>query len=438
MNDTIKHHMSIPWHEFTKNEKLAYQASLQTKTSLIGRVGIMMLACGTGAWRVRESMNAMARVLDVQCSADIGLVSIEFTCYQNGQSCTQALSLPSTGINTIELHELESFVASFKEEGRYLTDQQINNMLDRIERASNNYSSITVALAAGMACSAFVFLLGGGLVEMLCCLIAASLGCFVRKKMNEHHLTVLAGVAVSVTVACVSYSLILSALRLCFDISATHEAGYIGAMLFVIPGFPFITSGLDISKLDMRSGLERLAYSIMIVMVATLIGWLVALIMHLKPEALLSQHLTSIELLLLRLPMSFIGVFGFSMMFNSTPKMATTAGIVGAIANTLRLELADLTTIPAGADALIGAFVAGILASIVQSKSGYPRISITVPSMVVMVPGLYMYRAVYEIGNLSLHNGMNWFVKAGLIMVFLQLGLITARLLTDKRWRYTN
>ena len=31
-------------------------------------------------------------------------------------------------------------------------------------------------------------------------------------------------------------------------------------MLFIIPGFPFITSGIDLAKLDLRSGLERLAY----------------------------------------------------------------------------------------------------------------------------------------------------------------------------------
>lgn len=39
-------------------------------------------------------------------------------------------------------------------------------------------------------------------------------------------------------------------------------------MLFIIPGFPFITSGIDLAKLDLRSGLERLTYAIIIVLVA--------------------------------------------------------------------------------------------------------------------------------------------------------------------------
>ena len=47
-------------------------------------------------------------------------------------------------------------------------------------------------------------------------------------------------------------------------------------MLFVIPGFPLITAGLDIAKLDMRSGIERLSYAVSIIVMATLVGWMVA------------------------------------------------------------------------------------------------------------------------------------------------------------------
>ena len=49
-------------------------------------------------------------------------------------------------------------------------------------------------------------------------------------------------------------------------------------------------------------------------------------------------------MLLLRLAASFCGVFGFSIMFNSPYKLATLAGVIGAIANTLRLELVDLAS----------------------------------------------------------------------------------------------
>ena len=209
-------------------------------------------------------------------------------------------------------------------------------------------------------------------------------------------------------------------------------------MLFVIPGFPFITSGLDLSKLDMRSGLERLAYAVMIIIVATLVGWLVAMLVHLKPENFEPLALSPLMLFLLRLPASFCGVFGFSIMFNSTPKMAATAGVIGAIANTLRLELVDYNVMPAGAAAFLGALTAGILASFVRDRLGYPRISLTVPAIVIMVPGLYLYRAMYNMGLTSISVGALWITKALLIIVFLPLGLIAARILGDPKWRHTS
>ncbi len=394
-----KHHMAIPWHDFFTNDNFtpAYEANLVERAAIVGRIGLMMLSYGTGAWRVRDSMNTVARTLKMTCSVDIGLVSLEYTCMDAHHSYTQAISLPSTSVNTTKLSQMERFIKEFDQNGSEMTIGEIHSRLEEIAHSKGNYAPYQVGLAAALACSAFVFLLGGGPVEMFCSFIGAGLGNYVRRKMIDHHITLFAGVAVAVAVACLSYLLALSLMQLTFNVSSRHEAGYIGAMLFIIPGFPFITSGLDISKLDMRSGLERMTYAIAIITVATLVGWIVALMVNLRPENFQALPLSALMLFLLRLPASFCGVFGFSIMFNSTPKMAAIAGCIGAIANTLRLELTDLTGIPAGAAAFLGALVAGLLASIVKRKIQYPQISITVPSIVIMVPGLYMYRAMYNI-----------------------------------------
>ena len=346
-----KHHMAIPWHDFFTNDNFtpAYEANLVERAAIVGRIGLMMLSYGTGAWRVRDSMNTVARTLKMTCSVDIGLVSLEYTCMDAHHSYTQAISLPSTSVNTTKLSQMERFIKEFDQNGSEMTIGEIHSRLEEIAHSKGNYSPYQVGLAAALACSAFVFLLGGGPVEMFCSFIGAGLGNYVRRKMIDHHITLFAGVAVAVAVACLSYLLALSLMQLTFNVSSRHEAGYIGAMLFIIPGFPFITSGLDISKLDMRSGLERMTYAIAIITVATLVGWIVALMVNLRPENFQALPLSALMLFLLRLPASFCGVFGFSIMFNSTPKMAAIAGCIGAIANTLRLELTDLTGIPAGA-----------------------------------------------------------------------------------------
>ena len=72
----------------------------------------------------------------------------------------------------------------------------------------------------------------------------------------------------------------------------------------------------------------------------------------------------------------------------------------------------------------------------IKNVSGFPRISVTVPSIVIMVPGLYLYRAIYNLGIMSLHTSAEWFAAAFMIILALPLGLIFARILTDKTFRY--
>ena len=96
-------------------------------------------------------------------------------------------------------------------------------------------------------------------------------------------------------------------------------------------------------------------------------------------------------------------------MFNSPVRLAATAAGIGAIANTLRLEMVDMTAIPPAGAAFVGALTAGILASLIKSKVGYPRISLTVPSIVIMVPGMYLYRGFYNLGIMSLGPAASWF-----------------------------
>ena len=434
----VANHMQIPWRELADKEanNLVVNASLKEKTIIVGRVGLIMLSCGTGAWRVREAMNTMARILKVYCSADIGLISISYTCFDDVNSYTESLSLKSSGVHTDKLTNMQQFVTMFQNEGAFLKVKDVHRLLDRIDAKKGNYTPILLGLAAALACCSFVFLLGGGPVEMLCTFFGAGLGNYTRAKMNGKHLTMFAGLAAGVAVACLTYLIFSRGLELLFHINVAHEAGYIGAMLFAIPGFPFITSGLDLAKSDMRSGIERLIHAISIIVIATLVGWLVALASDLKPDSFLPLGLGPWLICLFRIPASFCGVFGFSVMFNSPVKMAATAGLIGAVANTLRLELVDLTPLPAAAAAFIGAVTAGILASLFHKRMGYPRISLTVPAIVIMVPGLYMYRAMYYIGVGNISNGAQWFVSAMMIVLCLPLGLIVARMLMDRDWRH--
>lgn len=189
-NQIPKNHMDIPWHQFTGSDKSLpiTQTGLTEKASVIGRTGLMMLSCGTGAWRVRSSMNSLATLLGVTCTADIGLMSIEYTCFDGTDCYSQSLCLTNTGVNTSKLNRLERFVNDFDHECCTMSGEQIHTYLDQIEQIHGLYSPFALGCASALACSAFTFLLGGGPIEMLCAFFGAGIGNYLRCKLTKHHL----------------------------------------------------------------------------------------------------------------------------------------------------------------------------------------------------------------------------------------------------------
>ncbi|MBO5572584.1 MAG: threonine/serine exporter family protein [Ruminococcus sp.] len=437
MSKFRKQHMSIDWHDMIDTENIipATKATLKEKSLLVGRVGLMMLSVGTGAWRVRASMNKISRALGITCNADIGLLSIEYTCIENGETFTNAISLNTTGVNTEKLNELESFTDGFAERAGKYSMEQFHMILDKFGEMKGNYKSWDLGLASGLACCAFTFLLGGGIFEMIGAFIGAGTGNFVRRKLLERHITLLGNVSVSVAAACTAYVLFIKLAELIFGISDIHQAGYICSMLFIIPGFPLITGGIDLAKLDLRSGLERITYALIIIVTATMTGWAAATVFRFAPANFEEQQIQPLMMLVFRLITSFLGVYGFSLMFNSPRRIAATAGCIGMIANTLRLELIDFADMPVGAAAFIGALSAGLMASALKKWIGWPRITLTVPSIVIMVPGMFMYKGIYYIVLNDIATGGLWLTKAFLIVLALPLGLIAARILTDNNFR---
>ena len=325
-----------------------------------------------------------------------------------------------------------------------ITVRQAHERLDLIERRKPLYKPWFSGLASALACAAFVFLLGGGPYDMIGAFVGAGLGQWMRRRLFAHHLNQFFVTFVCVAAAALACTGTLRLIGIFDPVALSHDTAYIGAMLFVIPGFPLITGGLDMAKIDFPSGIQRVAYVLCIILMATLAGWAVAVMVHLHPEGFEPLGLNPWVNGLLRFVAAFVGVWGFSVLFNSPQRMCLTAALIGAITDTLRLELQDFSVAPEMAT-FIGAFLAGILASAWRSSVrrgwlpphlGYPRICLTVPSIVIMVPGLYMYRAMWYLGSFDTVNALDWAFRAFMVIVCLPIGLAMARVDTDKSWRY--
>ncbi len=325
-----------------------------------------------------------------------------------------------------------------------LTVREVHDRLDLIKNRKPLYKPWFAGLASAIACASFAFLLGGGLYDMIGAFIGAGIGHYIRRRMFMHHLNQFVVTFVAVAIGALSC---IGSLQLIgyFDPSAlNHTTAYIGSVLFVIPGFPLITGGLDIAKIDFPSGIQRLCYTLAIILMGTLAGWTVASLVQLNPQGFPPLGLNPWLNAVLRLITAFAGVWGFSVLFNSPQRMCIVAGVIGAITDTLRLTMTDFG-IAAEIAAFTGALLAGLLASAWRSivrhgfapqYLGYPRIGLTVPSIVIMVPGLYMYRAMFYLGQFHTLPALDWTFRAFMVIICLPIGLAVARVITDKSWRY--
>ncbi|WP_232345890.1 MULTISPECIES: threonine/serine exporter family protein [Bifidobacterium] len=326
-----------------------------------------------------------------------------------------------------------------------ITVRQAHERLDLIERRKPLYSPLFSGFASAVACAAFVFLLGGGPYDMAGAFVGAGIGQWVRRQMLGRRINQFFATGVAVIIAALACVGTLRLVGIFDPVALKHDTAYIGAILFVIPGFPLVTGGLDIAKLDFPSGVQRITYAFSIILVATLGGWAVARMVMLNPQGFEPMNLSSWLMAGLRLIAAFCGVWGFSVLFNSPQRMALVAAVIGALTDTMRLEMQDMFHVPPEMAAFLGAFLAGMLATVWRSSVrhgllppdlGYPRISLTVPSIVIMVPGLYMYRAMFYLGQFNTLNALDWAFRAFMVIICLPIGLVTARVLTDRSWRY--
>jgi len=86
--------------------------------------------------------------------------------------------------------------------------------------------------------------------------------------------------------------------------------------------------------------------------------------------------------------------------------------------------------------AAVGVPAVGLLGAVITARTTLPRITMTVPASVIMIPGTAMYRAVHFLNSGDIDQALSNAATAGLIIVWISAGLVTARILTDRDWAF--
>src|SRR5262249_18720170 len=132
---------------------------------------------------------------------------------------------------------------------------------------------------------------------------------------------------------------------------------------------------------------------------------------------------------------SFVGGCGFAVLYNSTWRTVLVVGALSFAGNELRLSLQDAGAQQATAT-LAGVVLVGLLASLAQPLLREPRIVLTVPGIIIMVPGGAAFHSVVLFARGDALGGLESAVVVGFVVGAMAIGLALARFASERRWLF--
>lgn len=399
-------------------------------TEAVVRLGSMLLSSGTGSYRVKRAMSDAARALGMdRHDATVGLTEITATAHRGDNFRTVAREVYRVRIDAARIAALED-LAHHLPEGS--TGVDLEARLDHIARTVKpQWRTWQNVLAGGVACAGFAILNKFSLADSLVVLVAASVGQWVRGQLNRRWLNQFGVAGIAAAAACLVY-LLLADLLTGTGLHTIHGPGYVASLLFLVPGFPMITSILDMARMDFTAGLSRATYSVGLVLAATLSAWIFSAATGLQPlpaQTILPSPWSWLAYALA----TACGVAGFAVIFNSSTRMVLIAAALGVCGNMAKLVLVACH-MPLQLAAGVGGLVIGFVASPISARAKIPRITLTVPACVIMVPGAAMYRTVYWLNAQDMTRALSFGADAVLTVFLITCGLAVARMCTDPAW----
>ncbi len=395
------------------------------------RFGASMLRAGDTAFRVRQWMGVIARAMGVDAlSVRVALGSIEASARCGDQHATLVNEVGPPGINVWRLGALEHLARTA---APGVTAFELARQLAAIEAEPPLYSIVQTAAAVGVASGAFSYLNGGSALEVLAAVAGGGTGQWLRSVLFARRLNQYAVTALCAVVASGLYCLITAMAPVLGLHAPDHAAGFISAVLFMVPGFPLVAALLDLLQHQTIAGITRLAYGTMLMLAGAFGLCIVAAAAGLTAATPPPPQLSELTTLLLRAAASFAGGCGFAILYNSSPRTVLAVGLLALVGNELRLALHDagMTLAPA---TFVGAFAVGLMASLARSHVHEPRIALTVPGIIIMVPGTYAFQTIVLFDQGDMLAAIQAAALGGFIVGAMALGLAAARFVSERGW----
>ena len=429
--DRLRHtpyRMSRSPKELTASESEAQAAGEAIDIAL--RLGELMLRCGAAASQVEASIVAVGAAAGLRrLDVDITLQSLLMQCVlSDGQTITRLRVVKGARQDFARLDAIHRLVQEIVSGGFDAT--RVRDRLRRIQIHRRNYPDWMVLISTGVFAGAVTFMLGAGVVAVLITIGSAMVVHRSTKVLGRHGFPefyqVALGGFIATTLAWLAY---VAGVRDWLPLSVADFAYMVaGGIVVLLPGRAMASAVEDVISGYQVTGAGRML-AVLLNTSGLIIGVAGSLSLTLALAGVLGSDFVSPEVLDLRtsgaaLTSAVAGAFVLGLFASVTVLsrrlLLLPIALLSAAAVLLNRSLADVLNIGQTSSVGVAAVFVGVVGALVATRAGAPTLTVIIPSSFGLLPGLTIFRGLYEMvvssgpfaGTLSVQSGITTLLGA--------------------------
>lgn len=417
----------------TNNTELTREQLIRHKLDLLLRTGQLLVESAADTNRIMRNMKRTAAFLGLpeehlHIYVQFNMLMVNLS--DNEHSFTKFQRCDKHGINMTTISLISKL--SWKAIREDYSIERYAEELEAIASRPRNYTPVQVAIGTGFACGGFCIQFGCDWTAFFYASFAAAIGMYLRGLMLRKGLNNYMGIAVA---AFISTVIAWATTYLPSTWTDTQLHPLLACALFIVPGVPLINFVDDMLDNYIQVGLTR-AINTFLMIVAMSFG--IAFFLKLSNFDLtqfytipMIPHNTYISYAIA----AAISAMGFSMIFNIPRRLLWVVAIGGIIAvctrNFVNLGPSN-NNIGLDMGLAIGSLAGSALVSLVAVKAVHwvhaPNHVLSIPSVIPMVPGVLMYRALVGLIEMNgvvgeLTNAMKFGMASAITIMCIALGV---------------
>lgn len=427
----------------TTYSELTREQLIRHKLDLLLRTGQLLVESAADTNRIVRNMNRVAAFLGLpeehlHIYVQFNMLMVNLSDDEHSFTKFQRCNKHGINMTTISLISKLSWKAIRQD----YSIEQYAQELEEIANRPRNYTPVQVAIGTGFACGGFCIQFGCDWTAFFYASFAAAIGMYLRGLMLRKGLNNYMGIAIA---AFISTVIAWGTIYLPPSWTSTPLHPLLACALFIVPGVPLINFVDDMLDNYIQVGLTR-AINTFLMIVAMSFG--IAFFLKLSNFDLTQFY--TIPMIPHNSYLSYaaaaaISAMGFSMIFNIPRRLLWVVAIGGIIAvctrNFVNLGPSN-NNIGLDMGLAIGSLAGSALASVIAVKAVHwvhaPNHVLSIPSVIPMVPGVLMYRALVGLIEMNgvvgeLTNAMKFGMASAVTIMCIALGVAIPNVFA-RRW----